>query len=302
MKISFILPLTALATSCFASPIWAQNFIEKSHNQLIADGPDKGLNSYELIRKAFGKKAIESPSLYPTNHPGVAHIVEDEDELVGPHFVFLSHRDVDKDRDKDHTDRQRNEIKAYDRSRSSLKGYKGETLQYRWKFKIDDRFKFSNGFTHFFQIKAKNVKKQKHPKDSDKYPILTITGVNRGDAGNRFQLRHSPSLDPHGNRLNFTSLVEHDMSRFTGQWIEFFVQITYEDEGQLIFQAKNVETGEPIIDLREDNIDMWRGEHKSDFSRPKWGIYRSLKDRGSLASEEERARFADFSIRKGTID
>ena len=105
-----------------------------------------------------------------------------------------------------------------------------------------------------------------------------------------------------GNRIKFKALVEEDMSRFTGQWIEFFVQITFDDYGQLIFQAKNIETDELLVNFRDDNIDMWRGEHKSDFSRPKWGIYRSLKNKDSLRSEEEKARFADFSIRKGEIE
>jgi len=197
MKIRCIvlLAFTALAASSLPTPTWAQSFVEDKQRDLIADGP-----SYELIKKAFGEKAIESPGLYPSNHPGTPHIFEAEDDVVGPYFIFLSHRDEDKDRDKDYTDRQRNEIKAYDRSRSSLKGFEGETMQY-----------------------------------------------------------------------------------------------------QLIFQAKNIETGEVLVDFQEDNIDMWRGEHKSDFSRPKWGIYRSLKDKESLRSEEERARFADFSIRKGSI-
>lgn len=88
------------------------------------------------------------------------------------------------------------------------------------------------------------------------------------------------------------------MSLFTGQWIEFFVQITYGENGQLKFQAKNIETGEVLVDHEETDIDMWRGERREDFSRPKWGIYRSLKDKGSLRSDEEKARFADFSIRK----
>lgn len=303
MKNTYILPLTlsAFAAVCSSTPVWAQSFTEKHHHELIADGPNKGLDSYALIQKTFGEKAIESPGLYPSNHPGVRHIIEAEDEVVGPHFVFLSHRDKDKDRDKDLIDRQRNEIKAYDKSRSSLKGYEGETLQYRWKFKVDGDFEYSKNFTHFFQIKAKNLKKQKAPKDSDKFPVITISAVDKGEGGNRFQLRHSPSLDADGNRIKYQALVEEDMARFTGQWLEFFVQITYEDEGQLIFQAKNVETGELVVDFQDDNIDMWRGEHKFDFSRPKWGIYRSIRDKDSLRSDEEEARFADFSIRKGKI-
>ena len=92
------------------------------------------------------------------------------------------------------------------------------------------------------------------------------------------------------------------MSKFTGQWVEFFVQITFADEGQLIVKAKNVETGKSIIDFEQSDIDMWRGESREDFSRPKWGIYRSLKRKESLRAEEEKARFADFEIRKGVLE
>ncbi|MFW8591406.1 hypothetical protein ACOI22_11430 [Glaciecola sp. 2405UD65-10] len=44
--------------------------------------------------------AIESPKLYLENHPGEEHIYEDSDNIVENHFVFLLHRDIDKDRDK----------------------------------------------------------------------------------------------------------------------------------------------------------------------------------------------------------
>lgn len=291
----------ALSSILIAQPLSAEPFTPKQQNILKADGPETGLDSYSLIQKVFGRRSIESPDLYDNNHPDVLHIVEDEDAIVGPHFVFLAHRDDDGDRDKDFTDRQRNEIKAYDKSDKSLKAYNNEVMQYRWKFKIDDDFEFSKNFTHFFQIKAKNISKKRKPKDSDKFPVLTLSGADRGKRGNLFELRHSPSLDENGNRQKFTPLVQKEMSLFTGQWIEFFVQISYHDEGQLIFQAKNIETGALLVDYRNDNIDMWRGEAKNDFARPKWGIYRSLKQKESLRSEEEEARFADFSITKGVV-
>ena len=300
-KTHSLITLAAITIASLPSQAWSQSFQEKSHHELIADGPNSGLSSYRLIQNAFGVRAIESPGLYSSNHSGIPHIIEAQDEIVGPHFVFLAHRDKDKDRDKDTTDRQRNEIKAYNNSPKGLKAFKGETMQYRWKFKVEDDFEYSKSFTHFFQIKAKNVKKKKKPKDSDKYPVMTITAVDDGANGNIFQLRHSPSLDANGKRQKTTRLIEKDMSDFTGQWIEFFVQITFQDNGQLIFQAKNIETGELLVDFKNENIDMWRGEHKTDFSRPKWGIYRSLKDKNSLRSHEEKARFADFSIRKGRL-
>ncbi len=296
----YIISLAALSIA--SVPLAAESFTPKLNNHLASDGVDKGLDSYAIIQKAFGRRAIESPDLYDENHNDLLHIIEDEDDIVGPHFIFLAHRDDDKDRDKDFTDRQRNEIKVYDKSNDSLKAYENEVMQYRWKFKIDDDFEFSKNFTHFFQIKAKNVSKNPNPKDSDKFPILTISGADRGARGNIFQLRHSPSLDENGNRSKFQSLVQKDMTLFTGQWIEFLVQISYKEEGQLIFQAKNLETGALLVDYKNDNLDMWRGEADDDFSRPKWGIYRSLKNKESLRSAEEKARFADFSIAKGIIE
>jgi|TARA_B100000929_G_C15503719_1_gene418207 hypothetical protein len=46
--------------------------------------------------------------------------------------------------------------------------------------------------------------------------------------------------------------------------------------------------------------DMWRGVSGEDFIRPKWGIYRSVAELDKLRGQEERVKFADFVIRKGT--
>jgi len=280
----------------------ASDFTARHETVLKADGPDQGLNSYALIRQAFGKKSIESPGLYPSNHFDVPHILEDTDEIVGPHFVFLAHRDEDHDRNKGATDRQRNEIKAYDKSDRNLLAYKNDIMQYRWKFKIEDDFEVSKSFTHFFQIKAKNTKGRGKKNGGDQYPVLTLSGVDRGSAGNQFQLRYSPGLGPNGEKARSEKLIREDMSRFTGQWIEFFMQIDFREDGNFDFTAKNIETGEQLVDYQKDNVDMWRGENKRDFSRPKWGVYRSLKDKDSLRAEEERVRFADLSIAKGRIE
>ena len=47
---------------------------------LQADGPDRGLKAYELIKKFAGKRSIESPDLYPENHPEIQHIYEETDD------------------------------------------------------------------------------------------------------------------------------------------------------------------------------------------------------------------------------
>lgn len=88
---------------------------------LDADGPGAGLTAYELIRDFGGIGSIESPDLYPVNHPGVEHICEESDGLVGDHFVFVIHRDIEIDRDRlDITDSQRNEIKTYGNSEEAV--------------------------------------------------------------------------------------------------------------------------------------------------------------------------------------
>lgn len=301
MKNHYKVSVCLIAMSlCGVPQASAQSFNAKTEHVLASDGPDNGLDSYTLIRNTFGKKAIEAPDLYPDNHPGLPHIIEENDDIVGNHFVFLSHLDDDKDRDKKKLDRQRNEIKVYDYSNTELRAYEDETMQYRWKFKIDSDFEFSKSFTHFFQIKGKN-KKNTPQNGGDSYPILTLTMVDRGDEGNEFQFRHNAGYDKDKKNTDMRKLIRKSTSLIADQWVEIFVQMTFSEEGTLLFQIKNIETGELVVDFKEDGLDLWRGESEEDFARPKWGIYRSLKDTDRLRSEQERARFADFTITKGEL-
>ena len=293
--------LIIILFSISAHAAHAKEFSQIYHHELVSDGPNNGLDSYTLIRTAFGEKAIESPDLYESNHTETLHIIEDEDDIVGPHFVFFSHLNDDSDRDKGKTDRQRNEIKIYDRSNPELMGFKGDTMHYRWKFKIDDDFEFSKNFTHFFQIKAKNVSKKRNKNGGDSYPMITFTVADIGSDENKFQLRYSSGTDKQGNKASSEKLIREDVSLLSGKWIEFFVQITYKEKGNLQLIVKDIETGELLIEFQQDKLDLWRGEGKGDFARPKWGIYRSLKNRESLRDDEEIALFADFSITKGKL-
>ena len=297
LKISIILSTLMMCTF----NVNAKSFKPLHETVLSADGPENGKSSYDLIRTAFTKKAIESPDLYSSNHTSTQHIIEASDDIVGHHFVFLSHLNHDKDRGKGTTDRQRNEIKVHDHSTPELMGFKQDTMQYRWKFKIDDDFTFSKSFTHFFQIKAKNVSKKRDKNGGDNYPLLTLTAVVKSNGRNEFQLRHNSGYDKNLKNTKTTKLVRGDMSQIAGQWVEIFAEVTYGEKGKLHFQIKTIENDALIVDLKRDNLDMWRGEGKQDFMRPKWGIYRSLKNKESLRSDEEIARFADFSIIKGKL-
>ena len=147
-------------------------FTELTKRTLDADGDLTGLDAYDLIRDFAGPNPIESPDLYPINHPAVRHIYEDNDATVGNHFAFTIHRDIDIDRDRvEIDDRQRNEIKTYASSEEAVKGFENETFIFPWKFKINAGMEVSTRFTHLFQLKAVG--------GPDSHPILTISGAER---------------------------------------------------------------------------------------------------------------------------
>lgn len=254
---------------------------------LDADGPGVGLGAYELIWDLGGQGSVESPDLYPVNHPEVEHIYEDVDAAIGNHFVFIIHRDIDIDRDRlDITDRQRNEIKTFDRSEEALKGYENETFVFTWKFRINPSMEVSTRFSHFFQLKAVG--------GEDSHPILTISGAERsGEDG--IEVRYSPLQDD-------TILQRTAWGEAAGQWVEVYCRATFSDNGALRLIAKRVEDGAVIFNIDEPDLDLWRGEDTSHFVRPKWGIYRSILDFDNLRPDEEDVRFANFSISEVMLD
>jgi hypothetical protein len=248
---------------------------------LDADGDMVGLDAYDLIRDFGGPRSIESPDLYAVNHPDVRHIFEDTDAIVGNHFVFVIHRDIDIDRDRvDITDRQRNEIKTYDKSEEAVKGFENETFIYRWKFRINESMEVSTRFSHFFQLKAVG--------GPDSQPILTISGAERsGEDG--IEVRHSPLQES-------TVLGRTDWSSVTGEWLEAYCRVTFAESGDVRLIVTRLRDDAVIFDIDESGLDLWRGEDPSHFVRPKWGIYRSILDLENLRPEEESVRFANFSV------
>jgi hypothetical protein len=53
-----------------------------------------------------------------------------------------------------------------------------------------------------------------------------------------------------------------------------------------------------LFDYSNNDLDLWR--KKTTVMRPKWGIYRSLKDAGDL--RDEQVRFGGFCLAKGKAD
>ena len=259
-----------------------EQFDSLSLRTLSADGEGQ-VNTYDLIKNFAGPKPIEAPDLYEINHPGTPHIYESTDDDIGNHFVFVIHRDDDRDRDRtDITDRQRNEIKTYDKSEDAVKAYQDEVMIYRWKFKIESGISLTTRFSHFFQLKAVG--------GDDSMPIITLTGnVQSGDDG--FEVRHSPLSST-------TDLARTDRDSVEGRWLTAYVRATFSEEGDFRMIIVDEGAQEVVFDISEQGLDMWRGTAGDHFVRPKWGIYRSLAEKEDLRAEEEVVRFANFEVEK----
>jgi hypothetical protein len=179
-------------------------------------------------------------------------------------------------------DRQRNEIKAYDKSVDTAKGAEGETVRYHWFFRLADDFAVSPSFTHFMQIKA-------YDNAGGGFPILTITGYVRSGI-DQLEIRHAS-----GNSGPSQALTRYPLESLRGQWLEVSVIATYADDGYLRVEVKNA-AGQSVIDIEETLIDMWHNQAL--FNRPKWGIYRSLLRLEYLTNATDTVDFADFALQK----
>jgi len=133
-------------------PTFLLLFITQLNAQVLLDanGPGNTTNEINAVL-APGYDAVEEVC----NHPAFGdHIDEIFDATLNENvFRFTMH--VSPDNNKCVTsDRQRNEIKTYSQSPDNLKGIVGETVEYKWKFKLDAGFQSSPDFTHIHQLKS----------------------------------------------------------------------------------------------------------------------------------------------------
>ena len=247
-------------------------FFSFSQVVLKSDGPG---NTYELINSVLapGYEAVEHPEC---NHSAFGrHIAEVWDEDLKENvFEFYSHVTPDNDR-CEKWDRQRVEIKTYEPSPANLIGILGETVTYKWKFRLPKGFQPSSSFTHLHQIKAVG--------GSQDLPIFTITA--RKAKVNQLLVIHN----------NENTIATADLSEYEGTWVEITEKIKIGANGTYSILIKKIKNGKEILSFKSDNIMTIRADN--DFIRPKWGIYRSLKKAEDL--RDEAVRFNDFSIKEG---
>jgi hypothetical protein len=266
---------------------------------LNADGPH-GVGTYELITNTLApgtaNGAVEAPDAI---HPGFGrHITEVFDnELKKYVFEFNLHvtnTPPDNEPVKGKTDRQRCEIKSYEPSPDNLKGKSGETVQYKWRFKIPAGFKPTSGFTHIHQVKAVD--------GDDDHPLFTLTLRKKSKGLNALELIYVQD--------EATGMIKYqtaDMALFEGVWVEATETIKVGLKGAYTITIKKVDDGTILMNYSNSNIQTIRAAYTSktgtnyvanSFIRPKWGIYRSLKDIANM--KDETMRFSDFSIQELT--
>lgn len=262
--------LILLALLLYAPALFAQVY-------LTADGQT---NTYALINSTLGGTAVETPDC--SHRDFGPHITQEFDDDLGAYsFVFYAHVTPDNDRCVNF-DRQRNEIKTYGPSAAYLKGFYGDTVTFRWKFKLDAGFQPSPSFTHIHQIKAG---------DGDAgAPIITLTP--RAGNPETLQIIHVNS------RGTSRVVTRTALAPFKGVWVDAYEQITYGFNGTYSITLTSVSDGSVLLSYSSDDMDLWR--NGTTFSRPKWGIYRSLNNRAYL--RDEAMRFDDFCLAKGSDD
>ena len=211
------------------------------------------------------------------------HITQVFDPALGGYaFRFHIHRDRDDDRCL-RSDRQRNEIKVYDKSPERLKGKHGDVFEYRWKFRLDRSFQPSRRFTHLHQLKAVGG-------PEEDMPLVTLT-ARQGRSGepDRFELNYA-------ERLKQQTLLWMPLAPFLGRWAGVTERVSYGERGEFSVEVTILETGATVFSYENRSIRMWKSG--AGFLRPKWGIYRSLQDRDRL--KDEVVDFAEISIVNGS--
>ncbi|MDV7186313.1 heparin lyase I family protein [Lutibacter sp. TH_r2] len=246
-----------------------------SEIKLESDGAG---NTYELINSVFAPNynVIEAPDC---NHEEFGRHIDEvfDTELNKNVFRFFIHKTPDNDRCINF-DRQRNEIKTYDKSPDELLGVENEKVKYSWKFKLPSDFQSSSNFTHIHQLKAVGG-------SEESMPLITFT--TRKGSPDQLELRYAETTSQ-------VTLTKVDLTPFKGKWVEVVETVIFGEKGIGMYEVeiKDIVSQNILFSYLNDTIRMWKTN--ADFIRPKWGIYRSLLNESSL--KDETVLFADFEV------
>ena len=265
--------------------------VEQGAGTLVADGNDEG--TYALITaQGYNQEAPDSSGAHA--EAPFRHIRQSYDEALKRWaFDFYIHVENDDDRGNSYkTDRQRNEIKTDSHSPASMVAQEGETLEMRWKFRLPEGMRTTAKFCHVHQLKG--IDNREGTADVS-LPLITFTLRTLSSGSQQFQVIYVPPAEE-GSGNNY--LARTELSGFLGEWVAVTERVTFAREGSYTAVLTRISDGKELLRITDERRNLWRTGTTG--LRPKWGIYRSIGDNGSLKGSlrDEVVRFADFEIEK----
>jgi hypothetical protein len=182
------------------------------------------------------------------SHSGVKHIY-----VEGDHYRFDMHT-----RDRDGSDRQRNESKGMRSGGTTLKINKDTTWRLSYQAFWPSSLTATSRFTHIMQMKVQDVGG----------PLWTLTP----------RAKSRPTLTVLTLKDNDAN-TEHTLGDYTpmqNKWIDVEFEFKASNSGgYLAWTLRDGST--TVANGRTTNVDLWRDKN---YLRPKWGIYRSIESSG----------------------
>jgi hypothetical protein len=184
------------------------------------------------------------------SHPGVTHIFAEATQ-----YRFVMHK-----KDRDGSDRQRQEVRGMvaDGTRTDMK--KNETWRYDYQMYIPASLKGTTSFTHIFQVKHNGVAS----------PAVTMSLFRSGG---------TETVEMRLFGAGQAKLGSTKLSLLHDRWIDVEIEVKVADgsAGRVRLSLKDGAT--TLVNASRSGIDTWMG---GDQAHPKWGIYRSINDSGQI--------------------
>lgn len=262
--------------------------IDQGLGTLVADQTD----TYQLIRaQGYNFEAPDESGSHSSSP--VRHVTQQWNEQIQRWvFAFHMHAMIDDDRGLTHvTDRQRNEIKTDSKSPKEMVAQEGETLEMRWKFRLPEGMVTTSKFCHVHQLKG--IDNSEGTADVS-LPLITFTPRSKS-GGQVFQVIFVPPTEEGaGNQY----LAEINLKELLGEWVMVTERVTFSREGRYELSIVRLSDDRELIHVEDSGRTFWR--EGTTGLRPKWGLYRSVGENGSLRSSlrDEILLFADFEIEK----
>jgi hypothetical protein len=182
------------------------------------------------------------------SHPGVKHIY-----VEGDHYRFDMHT-----KDRDGSDRQRNESKGMRSGGTTLKIGKDQTWKITYQAFWPTSLTATTKFSHIAQMKVQDVGG----------PLWTLTPRQKSTA----RLTVLTLKDDDSN----TELDLADYKSLQNKWIDLEFEFKASNSGGYLRIVVR-DGASTVADRKTTAVDLWRDKN---YLRPKWGIYRSIESSG----------------------